>query len=67
MTAVELRLHLHRLKAERLDAADAGLLGIPAYRADLDRDLAETTDAYVGLAVTELATLRAEVSGRNHG
>ena len=35
--------------------------------AELEEDLAETREAYVGLAVTEIATLRAELSGPQIG
>ena len=67
MTAVDLRLQLHRLMAERLDAADAGLAANATYMADLERDVVGTTQAYVGLAVTDLAVLRADLSGRQFG
>jgi hypothetical protein len=67
MSALELRLHLVRLTAERLDAAEAGLSENRAYMAELEEDLAETREAYVGLAVTEIATLRAELSGPQIG
>ena len=67
MSALELRLHLVRLTAERLDAAEAGLAENQAYMAELEEDLAETREAYVGLAVTEIATLRAELSGPQVG
>ena len=47
MTAIDARLQLLRLIADREDA----------------REIADTRAAYVGLAVTEIATLRAELSG----
>ena len=56
--------HLSKLRAERALAAlagDAGLVG------DIDVDIEAATDAYVGLAVTEIATLRAELGGRAQG
>ena len=63
MTALDLRLHLRRLTAERLDAAEAGLGENAMYMAELDEDLAETREAYVGLVVTEIATFRGQLSG----
>ena len=55
---------LWQLRADRGLAAlagDADLVG------DLDIDIAASTDAFVGLAVTEIATLRGEVGGRDQG
>jgi hypothetical protein len=66
-TATDARLELRRLQAERLDAADAGLAGNPLYMAELETDIEATLAAYVGLAVTEIATLRGELSGRQLG
>jgi hypothetical protein len=39
----------------------------PAYMTDLDDEIEATTCAYVGAAVTENATLRAELSGPQVG
>ena len=61
MTAHDLRLRLASLLDERIDAAQAGLAAHGAYRRDLDADVAACRAAYVGLAVTEIATLRAEL------
>ena len=38
-----------------------------AYMADLDGEIEATASAYVGAAVTEIATLRAELSGPQIG
>jgi hypothetical protein len=38
-----------------------------AYMADLDGEIEATTGAYVGAAVTEIAMLRAELSGPQFG
>jgi hypothetical protein len=62
-TATDIRLQLGRLVAERHDAIDAGLGNDEAYMADLETDLAHTRAAYVGQAVTEIASLRAQLSG----
>ncbi len=67
MTSSDLRIQLNRLTAERLDAAEAGLGANTAYMSDLEEDLAAARDAYVGLAVTEIASLRGELSGRQLG
>jgi len=63
MTALDARIELQRLQAERLDAADAGLGANEIYMADLETDIAASRVAYVALAVTEIATLRAEPDG----
>jgi hypothetical protein len=67
MTAVDLQMHLRRLTAERLDALEAGLAANAVYMAELEEDLEQSREAYVGLAVTEIATLRAELSGPQWG
>jgi hypothetical protein len=67
MTATDARLELKRLQAERLDAADAGLAQNALYMAELDTDIEATRATYVGLAVTEIASLRGELSGRQLG
>jgi hypothetical protein len=67
MTASDLRLQLGRLMAERLDAAEAGLGCNALYMRELEGDLAAAREAYVGLAVTEIASLRGELSGRPRG
>ena len=67
MTATDARHQLQRLQAERLDAVDAGLAGNELYMADLESDIAASRTAYVALAVTEIASLRAQLSGAQHG
>jgi hypothetical protein len=63
MTATDARIELRRLEAERLEATRAGLDANARYMDDLSRDIAASHAAYVGLAVTEIATLRAQLSG----
>jgi hypothetical protein len=63
MNVFDLQNHLRRLSAERLDAIEAGLGANAVYMAELDEDLEQSREAYVGLAVTEIASLRAEMSG----
>jgi hypothetical protein len=67
MTALEIQTDLQRLQAERA-LASAEVLGMDAtYLADLDEEIAATVVAYVATAVTEIATLRAELSGAQLG
>jgi hypothetical protein len=67
MAAVEIHTHLLELQAERALASIEGLAVNSAYMADLEGEIEATTCAYVGAAVTEIATLRAEVSGPQVG
>ena len=67
MTATAARSRLHRLEAERLDAIDAGLGENAVYMDDLQDELAASRVAYIGLAVTEIATLRAQLAGPQVG
>ena len=67
MTASDARLELQRLQAERLDAAEACLGENAIYMAELETDIAASRVAFVALAVTEIATLRAELSGPQVG
>jgi hypothetical protein len=63
MFATRMHLHLKSLHAERALASIEGLASDPAYMADLDQEIADTHGAYVGAAVTEIATLRGQLSG----
>jgi hypothetical protein len=67
MTALDLRLQLGRLAAERLDAIEAGLGDNTIYMRGLDQDLVAARASYVGLAVTEIATLRGQLFGAQTG
>jgi hypothetical protein len=67
MTATDARQQLQRLQAERLDAVDAGLGANDLYMEDLETDIAASRAAYVALAVTEIASLRAQLSGPQRG
>jgi hypothetical protein len=66
-SAVEVHDHLLELRVERTLAVIDGLAVDSAYIADLDGEIEATTSAYVGAAVTEIATLRAELSGPQVG
>jgi hypothetical protein len=61
MTATDARTRLQRLQAERLDAFEAGLGANTLYMTDLENDIAASHALYVGLAVTEIASLRAQL------
>jgi hypothetical protein len=67
MTATDARTELLRLTAELLDARDAGLGANAAYIGALQTEITEWGATYVGLAVTEIATLRAELTGPQVG
>jgi hypothetical protein len=66
-TAIEIHTHLLELQAERALASIEGLAVESAYMADVDGEIEATASAYVGAAVTEIATLRAELSGPQVG
>jgi hypothetical protein len=67
MSAHDMQVYLWQLTAERLDAADESLNADGIYMRDLETDLAAAREAFVGLAVTEIATLRGELSGPQLG
>jgi hypothetical protein len=66
-SALQLRSQLDQLQAERALAVREGLGDNAAYMADLDDELAYRTQLYVAVAVTEIATLRAELDGPRYG
>ena len=67
MTAVEARAHIGELEAERAAATAHDAIGIDAYRRDLDAEIETWRHFFVTTAVTEIATLRAELDGANTG
>jgi hypothetical protein len=67
MFATDMQTQLQQLHAERALATIEGLAGDSAYMADLDEEIAVTRSAYVGAAVTEIATFRGELYGRQVG
>ena len=67
MSAFELRTQLIELHAERALAEETGVAQIASYMADLERDIERSHAAYVGAAVTEIASFRAQLSGPNVG
>ncbi len=66
-TALDALRHLEVLQEERALAHLTGLIHDADYVADLNDDIEASTHAYVGLAVTEIATLRAELGGPSFG
>ncbi len=67
MTAAELHRHLAVLAAERAAASLEGLDRDDAYMRGLRADIDATRAGLVGAAVTEIASLRAALSGRQLG
>jgi hypothetical protein len=66
-TASDARNELRRLQAERLDAVEAGLGENALHMTDLENDIEANRALYIGLAVTEIASLRAQLSGPQVG
>ena len=66
-SAPEHRQRLSVLNAERAAAELEGLSTNHEYMADLEDEIAAERRAYVGTAVTEIATLRAALSGPLQG
>ena len=67
MSAIEKQHELQALEAERALAWIEGLSSDSAYMDDLRSEIAATRSAYVAMAVTEIATLRAELPGPQEG
>jgi hypothetical protein len=62
MSAIEMQTHLRELQAELALSHAEGLEGNDAYMADLSEEISEVRHAYIAVAVTEIAVLRAELS-----
>jgi len=67
MSAFELRTQLLELHAERALAEETGVAQIASYMDDLQRDIDRSHAAYVGAAVTEIASFRGQLHGPNFG
>ena len=67
MSARDMRIYLSQLMAERHEASEAGLGENAVFMRELEVDLVAAQEAYVGLAVTEIASLRGELGGRQFG
>ncbi len=66
MFAIDLQTQLRELQAERAVAATDGAEAF-AELLELDEEIEITREAYIAAAVTEIATLRAELFGRQQG
>jgi hypothetical protein len=67
MTASDARRELERLSAERVETIEAGRGRQRNLDARIEQELSAARSAYIGLAVTEIATLRGELWGRPIG
>ena len=67
ITATDARRELMRLTAERLDARETGQDLDDGYLAELDCEIDECRVTYEVLALTEIASLRAELFGPQVG
>lgn len=67
MSASEMRNHLASLHAERALALTANSSPVEETIAEIDEEIGYTEAAFVGIAVTEIATLRAELFGPQVG
>jgi hypothetical protein len=65
--AAELRERIELLESERALAGLVGLDTDPAYMADLQADIVAASASYVGVAVTEIASLRGQLVGTMQG
>jgi hypothetical protein len=64
---VDTRRRLEELHRERVLAGMTPLASEPAYMADLEEDIVITEAAYVAAVITEIASLRARLSGEQWG
>jgi hypothetical protein len=67
VTAAEARDYVAELESERALALITDIAGDHAYIHDLEDELAVWRHHYVAAAVTEIATLLADLSGANTG
>ena len=67
MTAADARHHVGRLEAERALALGSGIGKVDPCMEDLDDELEVWRRLYVLAAVTEIASLRAELAGTDNG
>ena len=67
VSATQLHHLLRILESERREAEHSGLIDCEDYRRDLEEETEECLTAFIGAAVTEIATLRAELFGRQVG
>ncbi len=61
------RTHLADLREELAAAHAVGLMDHPAYQADLQEEMAIAEAAYTAAAVSEIASFRGQLGGRQQG
>jgi hypothetical protein len=66
-SATDIRQQLELLELERAAALETALRDDVAYMADLREEIVATRHAYVGSAVIEIASFRAQLSGPQVG
>ena len=66
-STTEIQHRLEELESERMLASLVGLSADRGYMSDLRSEIDATRDAYVGAAVTEIASLRGQLSGPLYG
>ena len=66
-SATDIRLQLELLETERAVALQTALRDDVAYMTDLREEIVATRHAYVGSAVVEIASFRAQLSGTQVG
>ena len=66
-TAVDVKHHLELLHTERALALSTPLRHDTAYMADLDEEIVVTRHAWISSAVVEIARLREDLGGAQHG
>ena len=67
MYATDVRNQLLMLHEEHALALEFGFGDDAAFMEDLERDIADCREAWIGAAVTEIALLRAEIDGPQQG
>jgi hypothetical protein len=65
--ATDIRHQLEMLEMERAVALESALGDNAAYMTDLREEIVATRHAYVGSAVAEIASFRAQLSGPQRG
>ena len=66
-TAAQALQRLQQLRFELAWAEPAGLLDDEAYLRDIQDDITASEELYIGLAVTEIASLRGQLGTRPQG
>jgi hypothetical protein len=66
-TTTDIQRRLEELESERMLASLMGLSANQGYMSDLRSEIDATRDAYVGAAVTEIASLRAQLDSPLYG